>query len=406
MKPSSATLKAVPAPSDAPAEWLTTQLIPRPAPFALKPLSDIPPRDFLCGPTYQRGQVTLTIAAPGSGKTSLSIAEALHMANGTTLFDPVATPLKVWLFNGEEPMIELERRIAGMVVHHTLDPTRIAANLFCNSGLDAPLAFGAFGAAETDNDRLAELLIAAIRANQIDVVSIDPFVSTHREQENDNAAIDRISTLWARIAKHANCAVHLVHHTRKSGFEALTAESVRGASSLVATARLVRTLTPLTPAQVGQFGRDDGIVQIEVVKSNNAKAGSIRHFAIEPYQLANGPDGSRGDDIGVVSVVDAQAEPLKLVDPQHYVAIRAAFASPLRADPQAHDWAGRPLAAILGLRVVDRAAIKRRIAHLVEIGVLHRWTVKNQYGRPVPWIGLADDREKARSRRPKPKPST
>jgi KaiC/GvpD/RAD55 family RecA-like ATPase len=406
MKSSPVKLKAVQEPSNAPAEWTTTTLIPRPAPFALRPICEITPRDFVCGPTYQRGQVTLTIAAPGSGKTSLSIAEALHMADGTPLLDSVGKPLKVWLFNGEEPMVELERRIVGMVVRHALDPVRIAANLFCNSGLDAPLAFGALSAAETDNDRLAELLVAAIRANDIDVVSIDPFVSTHREQENDNAAIDRISTLWARIAKQANCAVHLVHHTRKSGHEALTAESVRGASSLVATARLVRTLTPLSADQSAQFGRDDGIVKIEVVKSNNAKAGSIRHFAIEPYQLTNGPRGCPGDDIGVVSAIDANAELPKLVDPQHYLAIKAAFAAPLRADPQAADWAGRPLAAILGLRIQDRAAIKRRIAQLVEVGVLHRWTVKNQYGRNVPWIGLADGREKARSARLKPKPPT
>jgi hypothetical protein len=403
MKSSPVKLKAVQESSNAPAEWTTTSLIPRPAPFALRPIREIPPRDFVCGPTYQRGQVTLTIAAPGSGKTSLSIAEALHMADGRLLLDPVGAPLKIWLFNGEEPMIELERRIAGMVVSHALDPTRIAANLFCNSGLDAPLAFGALSAAETDNDSLAELLVATIRANHIDVVSIDPFVATHREQENDNAAIDRIGTLWARIAKQANCAVHLVHHTRKSGFEALTAESVRGASSLVATARLVRTLTPLSPNQCGQFGRDDGIVRIEVVKSNNAKAGSIRHFAIEPYQLANGPDGSGGDDIGVVSVIDAQAEPPKLVDPKHYAAIKAAFASPLRADLQAKDWAGRPLAAILGLRIQDKAAVKRRIEHLIEVGVLYRWPVNNQNGRPVPWVGLLADCEKARSCRSKSK---
>lgn len=89
--------------------------LPSPKSFAFVPVTDIPRRQFLCGPAYQRGNVTLTIAAPGAGKTSLGIAEAVFMASGRVLLDAVKGPLKVWLFNGEEPAVELARRIAGVV---------------------------------------------------------------------------------------------------------------------------------------------------------------------------------------------------------------------------------------------------------------------------------------------------
>jgi RecA-family ATPase len=75
----------------------------------------------------------------------------------------------------------------------------------------------------------ADHLIAVIKELGIKAMIVDPFVSTHAIQENNNAAIDKVSKLWARIADEADCAIHLVHHTRKTGREELTAESVRGA---------------------------------------------------------------------------------------------------------------------------------------------------------------------------------
>lgn len=53
---------------------LTPTLYVRPA------LQDLPQREFLFGPTYQRGQVTLTIAAGGVGKAALCLAEAVSIA--------------------------------------------------------------------------------------------------------------------------------------------------------------------------------------------------------------------------------------------------------------------------------------------------------------------------------------
>jgi RecA-family ATPase len=64
---------------------------------------------------------------------------------------------------------------------------------------------------------VVEALVAELIARNVDVLVIDPFVSSHGVNENDNSAIDAVAKTWARIAKRANCAIVLVHHSRKLG---------------------------------------------------------------------------------------------------------------------------------------------------------------------------------------------
>jgi hypothetical protein len=340
----------------------------------------------------------LTIAAPGAGKTSLSIAEAVFMAEGRGLLDDVKAPLKVWLFNGEEPILELSRRIMGVVASHGLNRDVIAQNLFCNSGIEQPLVLGR-AQRGADRERIADLLAASIKAAGIKVVIVDPFVSTHVEQENDNVAIDGISKLWARIAQQADCAVHLVHHTRKSGHDALSAESARGASSLVATARFVRTLSAGNERDklaLG-LGSEEPCVQVEVVKSNNSRLGDKRFLTIRPIDIGNGLGAEPGDVVGVIVPIAPGQNARPLIDPKDHVAIKAAFALPHRGSEQSADWAGHILAGALGLPSTEnKRSLSLRIDHLVEAGVLHRWKVRTN-NKDVPWVGLEADAEAARA---------
>ena len=59
--------------------------------------------------------------------------------------------------------------------------------------------------------------MATIHAKQIDVVMIDPFISSHQVPENDNNAIDAVAKTWTMIADITNTAIDLAHHTRKTG---------------------------------------------------------------------------------------------------------------------------------------------------------------------------------------------
>jgi hypothetical protein len=172
------------------------------APFVWRDPATIPPREWLYGRHYIRKYVSATVAPGGLGKSSLGIAEGLAMASGQDLLG-CATPrqLRVWYYNLEDPIDEIERRIAAGMIYYKLAPAAIEGRLFVNSGRDTQLIIG-----EKVRDSvvifhpIAAALMEQIRARAIDVLILDPFVSCHRMPENDNGGIDAVAKAWAHIA--------------------------------------------------------------------------------------------------------------------------------------------------------------------------------------------------------------
>lgn len=99
-------------------------------------------------------------------------------------------------------------------------------------------------------------LTAEIISRKIDAVIIDPFVSCHEVGENDNTAMDMIVKEWGRVADRGNCAVHLVHHTRKMGGveSEVTAESSRGAKAVTDACRVVRAVNRMSKEEGDRAG--------------------------------------------------------------------------------------------------------------------------------------------------------
>jgi AAA domain len=113
-----------------------------------------------------------------------------------------------------QPFLDLVRRI-GSTSHNqraVVEPSSrtvpvvswfIGERLFVDSGRDQPLviavplkAGGAMILAP-----VVESLIAEIVARQVDVIVIDPFVSSHKVAENDNGAMDTVINEWGRVAE-------------------------------------------------------------------------------------------------------------------------------------------------------------------------------------------------------------
>ena len=162
-----------------------------PTPYAWIDPAKVPRRSWLYAPHYVRQFVSLTVSTGGVGKSSLIVVEALAMASGRPLLKLKAEgPFRVWYWNGEDPMEELQRRFAAAARHHGLRAEDLGDRLFVDSGRDLPIVIA------EDNRRtgtwvdedLIEKIVTAARANQIDVIIVDPFVTTHRVNENDNAA--------------------------------------------------------------------------------------------------------------------------------------------------------------------------------------------------------------------------
>ncbi len=111
-----------------------------PTPYVWTNPARLPRRQWLYGRHLIRGEVSLTLAPGGVGKTSLAAVEVAAMASGRALLhDHPERPLRVWWWNGEEPEDEMARRLAAVVKHYRLPPSALADRLFIDNGHILPL---------------------------------------------------------------------------------------------------------------------------------------------------------------------------------------------------------------------------------------------------------------------------
>ncbi len=194
------------------------------------------------------------------------------MASGRELLgDWTAPNLKIWLYNLEDPRDEMNRRIYAAMQHHNVSPDEIVGRLYVDTGRERPLTTAiqtreGVQIIKQELDALAD----EINARGIDVLVIDPFVSSHQVSENDNGAIDLVVKEWVRLADQCNCAIELVHHTRKTNGEEATTESGRGASALLAAARSGRVLNKMSNEHKEKAGvLDDPATYFAVCRATN-----------------------------------------------------------------------------------------------------------------------------------------
>lgn len=328
----------------------------------------IPPREWVYGRHLIRRYVSTTVAPGGLGKSSLALVEAVAMVSGKDLLGERPTePLRVWYWNGEDPADELQRRVMAVALHYDLRPQDIGGRLFINSGRDTEIVIAEQGRdGVTVAAPVVDALKATIRENRIDVVIIDPFVSSHRVSENDNGAIDRVAKTWARLAEETNCAVELIHHARKTNGNEVTIEDSRGAVALLSAARSARTLNGMTKDEAERAGVQNRRSHFRV---DNGKANlapppeGSTWFKMESVALGNGPLNSDGDHIGVVTGW-TWPDPLDGVKTADLRAAQAAVSAggQWRENSQCRDWVGIPIAQALKLdlsKKPDRSKVIR-----------------------------------------------
>lgn len=358
-------------------------------PFHLRNASEIPRRAWIYGHHLIRCFLSLTIAPGGVGKTALLIADAVALATGRDLLKTkvYGGSKRVWLYNLEDPPDELERRVAAVCQHYGIDAEALANRLFVDSGRIQPLCIAEQIDSQTKVIRpIADQVILELQDRKIDLLIIDPFVSSHRVPENDNGAIDTVAKEWGCIAHETNCAIELVHHLRKQGDKEATAESSRGAIALVAAARSVRVLNRMTKEEAQRAGERShrGFFSLVDDKNNLAPpTADADWFRIVGVALAN------GDNVGVV-------EPWKWPDPFEGITAanllsvqRAVDGKNLRQNIQASDWIGKTIANVLHLDLnyqAHKAKIKALLKTWIANGALRVAQFPDAKGTPRPVI--------------------
>ncbi|QQM06121.1 hypothetical protein I8G32_04701 [Rhodopseudomonas palustris] len=371
-----------------------------PTPYSFPDPASIPRRRWLYGRHYIRGFVSATVAPGGIGKSSLTIVEALAMTSGKPLLGERSPEnLRVWIWNGEDPVDELQRRVAAAMHHYSVGPADVGDRLLIDSGMEQPITLAEDGrsGARLNEDVMAEL-VRVIKSRKIDAVIVDPLVSSHRVSENDNGAVDLVVKAWGRIAFQTGASVMLVHHVRKTNGDAITVEDARGASALVNGTRVARALTPMTPNEGAKLGvekpwlffRSGGVTKNNLAPAEAAPAEKASWFALQSVPLGNGAGEGvdalmSGDTVGVVVLADlaAAAGPR---DPDTIGRILQALGDDdWRADVRAGDaWIGSPVAGAIGLNAADaadRAVINGQVKRMLRDGLLEQITLREGRNR-------------------------
>lgn len=365
-------------------------------PFVWRDPSTIPPRPWVYGRHMIRKQVSVTVAPGGVGKSSLTLVEALCLASGRELLGEWVPRegLRAWVYNLEDPRDEMDRRVIGAMIFHGIKPDEVEGKLFLDTGRERPLCTAVDVRGEVTIVRPEmEALAAALTARQIDVLIVDPFVSSHRVSENSSGAIDLVAKEWARLADRCNCSIELVHHTRKTGGQEATTEDGRGSTALMGAARSGRVLNKMSDEDRKKAGVDQDPATyfgIDRDKANLAPVGARQWIRMASVDLGQGdhvgvaqswqwPDAF--DGIGVRQLIDTQRE----------VARRWEIGNPPRFSDQAGaEWIGALVGEICGLDLdQDKAQIKTILKSWMASGSLVKgeWTDAKRMKRPVIEVG-------------------
>lgn len=316
---------------------------------------ELPRRKWVYGTAYIREFVTVTASAGGIGKTSLATVEALAIATGKPLLgEAVREQTNVWVLNLEDPLMEMNLRLAAAMEKYKIGYDEIDGKLFMDAEDTMEMILAAEGRdGLIKNDALLEFMTKRIKQLKIGCVIIDPFVSTHLVNENSNASIQAVVSMLRKLARDTGAAIHLIHHVRKGNGEDATIDSVRGAGALIGAARAARVINKVSEEEALSLGvnQDEakGIFRVDDGKANLAppaeKAVYRRMVGVE---LANGEWVGVAIEFKLPDVFEGiTAKDTRKV--QDIVGGAMQNKKPYRQNIQAADWVGHAVGDVLGI---------------------------------------------------------
>ena len=366
------------------------------SPYIWVPAEDIAPLDWLFGHWVLREEVSFVVAPGGLGKSTFLAGVALAMVTGSNILGKNVPngPKRVWIWNLEDSVAMMRRTIQATAKVHGILVSDLGDRLFLDSARDG----SQLCTATRTRDGLLlqgpvhDALVAVLRENKIDVLMVDPFVSSHEANENDNGEIDKVAKQWCRVAQEANCAIILCHHTSKAGSAEVNTMSARGAVAMTAAARVVLVLNPMTATEASRLGVDEDerwrLVRVTMDKSNRAPLEKADWFRKASVTLGPGDSAGAFERWSLPEATD-------WLTPETLLAIKAAFGEyGHRESPQSRDWAGYVIADAMGwdrpeTSTPQRGKINRIIGDLLKLGHLIKTEERVERSKLVPMLRLA-----------------
>jgi hypothetical protein len=268
----------------------------------------IPPRGWLLGNAFCRRFISSIIAEGGTGKTALRLVQLLSLAIGRPLTgEHVFVRCKVLIISLEDDAHELRRRVRAACLQHGVAQTDLRGWLYLASlrASDGKLMLLDEKGRPVPGP-LAAKLAHTIEGRRIDIVSIDPFIKAHALEENSNSGIDQVVQMLTNMADQFDIAIDVPHHAAKGPADPGNANRGRGASAMKDAARLVYTLSAMSPEEAQALGLNEidrrRLIRLDSAKVNIAPSmGEARWFRLVGVKLGNSTDlYPNGDEVQTV----------------------------------------------------------------------------------------------------------
>jgi RecA-family ATPase len=326
-----------------------------PTPYEMFDALTLPRREWIYGYDYIKKYISVTASAGGIGKTSAIIVEALAIATGKPLLGTaVKQQENVWIINLEDPISEMQMRTIAAMQHYGLTPDDIKGRLFMDGEDTMQLTLAAEGrdGLITNDDMLAHIT-RKVKQNNIGAVILDPFVSAHLVNENNNGSIQAVVAMLRKLARDTNSSVQLVHHIRKTNGDDATIDSVRGAGSLIGAARAARVINRITPEDAIALGVDEhealGIFRVDDGKANLAPPSDKAVYRrMQSVEIANGEHIGVATEFKLPDLFDGVTTK-NLYNVQRTIGKAEEADNAYRANVQADNWVGKAVAEELNL---------------------------------------------------------
>lgn len=238
---------------------------------SLTPLEKIPPRDWVMHRLLMRGEGSVLAGPGGVGKSGFTLALAAHGAVGRSFAGfAVARPFKTVVYNMEDSRHEMEARLYAACATYDMDPREVEKHILLWPGREMRfrLLNRDHSFAMADIQELARLM----RGESFDAIILDPLISLHHEEENDNAAMGDVMEAFNGLCRLANAAGLALQHTPKGVRQAGSSDAVRGAGNIVNAVRIASTIFAADEADAALYGLGEGYkaryVRIDDAKQN------------------------------------------------------------------------------------------------------------------------------------------
>lgn len=294
------------------------------AAYAFQPrgfTGEIPsPRPWAYGNFLMYGAVSGVASPPGVGKTTFSVQIGIAFGMGMTFgpWGPVpGGGGKVWLYNGEEPQDELDRRFMAATAEMGVEDHVAAERFSYNSGLDEKLQFVRIDphTKEIQRHPSVDAIKAIIKAQGFKLFIVDPLIEFNGATE-DGEGLKAVGSVLREIANDCQCSVLFFHHTPKASTSDTAAgdmNAMRGGGPLIGSARFVSTMFSMTTKDAEDYDvpKKDRhqYVRFDDAKANMAvMSGEPQWWVKLGVCIGNGDSVRPADNIGVLRPVTLKSE--------------------------------------------------------------------------------------------------